>query len=152
MKIAVANLCTIICVLAALAYCQEQNNQPVVIHVYRDRKGPASHWLFRQIGEFQKAETRTASGKPIVVATAEPRDYRKTLADVGKDLKPDLVILNSKLDAEANLHLRAEVKSATSLCSGQFSCPAFVPPWTSGETKEAAQKLLSFLVEHRRRD
>jgi hypothetical protein len=45
-----------------------------------------------------------------------------------------------------NYHPRWNVRE--NLCSGQKVCPAFVPPWTVGEQREAAQIFLDFLMSN----
>src|SRR5437763_16468181 len=95
MKSALVKLLLIVWVLTTLAACQERKNeQPIVVHVFRDRNGPAASWLSEQIGNFQKDKIRTSGGKPIVIATAEPKEYYKTLSDLGGSLKQDIVNLD----------------------------------------------------------
>ena len=121
-------------------------NQPVVVHVYRDRDGVIEPWLSEKMQAFQRSGIRTASGRQIVLATAEPNNYLASLADVGFSLKPELVVLNSGSDAEVSAVLRGELEGATRLCQTSGGCPAFVPSWAKGDPKEAAQAFLTFLA------
>ena len=125
-------------------------NKFITVEVFRDPKGPIEPWLTKALMEFQVSGNNTLNDRRILIATDEPAHYAKTLQDVGGGLRPDLIILNSRADAVANQTLSAQTKEAQPLCASDGNCPAFIPSWAPAEKREAANRLLTFLISKRR--
>jgi|SRR5579864_1959763 len=138
-------------VAVALMGCRSSSrNKFITVEVFRDPKGPMEPWLSKALMEFQGSSNSALSERRILVATDEPAHYARTLQDVGDGLRPDLIILNSRADAAGNQTLSAQTKEAQPLCASDGNCPAFIPSWVPAEKREAANRLLTFLISKRR--
>jgi hypothetical protein len=135
--------------------CQKQPKpQPVVVHVFRDLHSPYAYELDHRILEYQASNPRLASGAPIVINTFDEMDYQTALQSrFDKDLKVEVVILNTATDAAGNPPLAANLAHATDICSAVKACPtnvpAFVPSSTTGSSAEAGEKFISALAAHK---
>lgn len=69
---------------------------------------------------------------------------------IGKELLPDLIVLNSPADAAINPIIQREATHAVNICAAVRNCPvvvpAFIPSWVSNaDGLEAAQRVLNAL-------
>jgi len=53
--------------------------QPVVVHLFRDLYSPYAHEIDHRILEFQSSDPRLPSGAPIVVQTYKDIEYKTAL-------------------------------------------------------------------------
>ena len=116
----------------------------VVVRVFRDASADFSHELDRTLYAFD-GKHRTESGKLIIVATMEGSDYRK-LAEKIALVKPQLIILDSPADMPLLSGMDLDLRQAKSACGRNKNCPAFIPPWVSGEELEATKKVFSAIA------
>lgn len=142
-----------ICILALVAVlscgCQRQRaGAPIVVHVFRDRSGPCAESadaVLRRLGTRQWA---TPKGRPITIATYEPKNYEEGLQNLGDQLHPEILILNSdkdRLSAHVNLSLEQPLNK------GQTPCLAGIPSWVPTQEGEAAAVVLSAMREELQR-
>ena len=129
--------------LVSLSGCH-RDHTPVVVHVFRDRQGD----IGKNIGTAIRAiasRPLTMSGKPIVIASTEFKDYRAALATLGATRHPDIIILNSGADLPDGDFggRRAELN-----CAPRVTCVAVIPSWTSGETRNAAELVMTMIQNH----
>jgi hypothetical protein len=138
-------------VLAACERSQRaQSADVVIVRVYRDRKSHFAGQLDHKFYDFTNERHRIGSGKWILVATAEPYNYRDELGGKVATIKPQMIILDDPADASLIRGMEVDLREARSACSGDRSCPAFIPPWVSGEELEAARQVLAAIaVDHR---
>jgi len=123
-----------------------------VVHLFRDLYSPYAHELDHRILEFQTTNPRVTSGAPIVVKTYDDLDYKTALKSrFDKDVKVEVVILNSPTDAADNALLAANLAHAVDVCAAVKACPAnvpaFVPSSATGENAEAAQVFVQALAK-----
>jgi hypothetical protein len=116
----------------------------VVVRVCRDANSDFSRELDRKSYSFNN-QHRLSSGKQIVVATMEG-DYQKELAEIAL-VKPQMIILDSPADVKQVGGMQFDLRNAKSVCGGNRNCPAFIPPWVSGEELEATKMLFSAITE-----
>jgi hypothetical protein len=136
--------------LIPITGCQEaQRQDQLLVHVFRDPDGPLEPWLSKALAEFQASDNAVFENKRIVIGTLETKNYFKSIPDLGKGLRPHLVILNPPQDGKSNPALSNQIASAVSLCKSGGTCPAFVTSWSSGEGREAALRVLEFLATKR---
>jgi hypothetical protein len=148
MKMALVGL---VCLFLGLAACHRKGSgQPVVVHVYRNPSGPVEPWLSRRIRDFEQSTPDIDGGRPILIATAEPRNYSAMLPQVGTSLKPEIVILDAATDADVNSVLKGKLKTSVDLCPRATGCPSFVAPWAQGDNREAAERFLAYLASRTR--
>jgi hypothetical protein len=126
--------------------------QPVVVHLFRDLYSPYAHELDHRILEFEVTNPRVASGAPIVVKTYSEMDYKTALKSrFDKDIKVEVVILDSPTDAADNAALAANLSHAVDVCAAVKACPADVPAFVAssatGENAEAAQVFVQALAK-----
>lgn len=114
----------------------------VIVRVYRDRESDFAQQLDRRLHDFTTAHHTTSSRKSIFIATVEPYHYREELGGKVATIKPQLVVLDRASDAELIRGMDVDVKKAMSVCGVNRMCPAFIPPWVSGEDLEAAKQVL----------
>jgi hypothetical protein len=126
--------------LSCIACSKTGNQEPVVVHVFRD---PSAHETEVAIREISQSRLVTPHNRPILIATQESKSYREGLTMLGKAAHPDLIILNSADDATA-----LELKSLVAIKSGTKQLFGCVPPWTQGEERTAANQVLSRLQTH----
>lgn len=135
--------------------CQKQSKpKAVVVRVFRDLRSPYGIELDHRILEFQLTNPKLASGAPIVVKTFDDMDYKTALQSrFDKDLKVEVVILNTATDAVGNPAVTANLAHATDICSAVKACPtnvpAFVPSSATGDSAEAGQKFIKALAGHK---
>lgn len=126
--------------------------QPVVVHLFRDLYSPYAHEMDHRILEFQATNPRVASGAPIVVKTYDDMDYKTAMKSrFDKDLRVEVVILDSPTEAAGNAALAANLSHAVNVCAAVKACPADVPAFVSssatGEVAEAAQVFVQALAK-----
>lgn len=117
----------------------------VVVRVFRDGSSDFNRELDRKLHDFNNRH-RVSSGKLIVVATMEG-DYQKDLAEKIALIKPQMIILDSPADARLVGGLQFDLRKAKSVCRGNRDCPAFIPPWVSGEELDASNMLFSAITQ-----
>jgi hypothetical protein len=88
---------------------------------------------------------RVSSGKLILVATMEG-DYQDELAGKIALVKPQMIILDSPTDVKLVAGMQFDLQKAKSACGKNQDCPAFIPPWVSGEELEATNMLFSAIT------
>ncbi len=128
--------------------------QPVVVHVFRDLDSPYAHELDHRILEFQASVPRLASGAPIVIKTYSDMDYKSAIQSrFDKDLRVEVVILDSPADAVSNAAMAANLSHAVNICAAVKACPtdvpAFVAPSATGPEAEAGQIFVQALAQHK---
>jgi len=74
-------------------------------------------------------------------------DYQKELAEKIALVKPQLIILDSPADLNQLVGVQFDVRQAKSACGKDKNCPAFIPPWVSGEKLEATKMLFAATTE-----
>lgn len=126
--------------------------QPVVVHLFRDLSSPYAHELDHRILEFQSTNPRLPSGTVILVETFNGIDYKTALAgNFERDVKPEVVILNSAADAGANAAIVSNLAHAVDVCAAVKTCPAvvpaFVPSSATGDSAQAAQVFINYLAQ-----
>jgi hypothetical protein len=118
----------------------------VVVRVFRDASSDFSRELDRKLYGFND-QHRVSSGKLIVVATEEG-DYQNGLAEKIALVKPQIIILDSPADAKlVRGGIQFDLRKAKSVCGSDRNCPAFIPPWVSGERLEATNMLFSAITQ-----
>ncbi len=127
----------------------KSESQVVVVRCYRDMNAPFEPWLFKVSNEFSSKQPKTKSGKPILVATYETKDFEKGLSDVGTGLRPDLIMYSSASQIPQNLEISKELSNAKSICPDRSPCLAFIPPWVQGDQRDAINQWIDFLLAHR---
>jgi hypothetical protein len=128
------------------------NQQPVVVHVFRDLDSPYAHELDHRILEFQATNPRLPSGAPIVVQTISTVDYKVALkGNFDRDVKAEAIILNTPADATENPVVIADLAHAINICAAVKACPLNVPAFVSsaatGDRADAAQIFLTALAK-----
>lgn len=121
------------------------DNNFVVVRVFRDANSDFSRELDRKLYGFNNHH-RVSSGKVIVVATMEG-DYQHELAEKIALVKPQMIILDSPTDAKLVGGMQFELQRAKSVCGRNRDCPAFIPPWVSGEELDATTTLFSAITQ-----
>jgi len=126
--------------------------QPVVVHLFRDLYSPYAHELDHRILEFQSSDPRLPSGAPIVVKTYDDMEYKNAIrSQFDKDLRVEVVILNSASDAAENPGMAANLSHAVDICAAVKACPANVPAFVAssatGANAQAAQIFLQALAQ-----
>ena len=124
---------------------RSMDNKFVVVRVCRDANSDFSRELDRKLYSFNN-QHRVSSGKWIIVATVEG-DYQRELAEAISLVKPQMIILDSPADSKQLAGVQFDVRNAKSVCGGNRDCPAFIPPWVSGEELEATKMLFAAITE-----
>jgi hypothetical protein len=86
-----------------------------------------------------------SSGKFILVVTEEG-DYRHDLVEKIALVRPQMIILDSPADAKLVGGMQVDLRKAKSVSGRNRHCPAFIPPWVSGEKLEADNMLFSAIT------
>jgi hypothetical protein len=139
--------------LSLAAACKKPTPpQPVVVHIFRDLYSPYAHDLDHRILDFQATNPRLPSGVPIIVQSVNELDYKTALqGDFDKNVKAEVVILNSPSDVVSNPPLTAGLAQATNICAAVKACPAVVPVFiasdVTGDRAVAAQAFVAFLAQ-----
>jgi hypothetical protein len=122
-------LCFVVILLLMLAGvpgCRFE--QPLVLQVYRDRTSSIGRELDRRFYELSAERISLPSGRKITFSTIEPKDYLQMLRDrIGKELLPELIVLDSPSDAAGNPIIEREAAHAVNICAAVHACPAAVP-------------------------
>jgi hypothetical protein len=149
-------LCSLagVSLLMGMGCHKESKPQPVVVRVFRDLRSPYGYELDHRILEFQLTNPRLPSGAPIVIKTFDDMDYDTALkSHFDRDLRVEVVILNTATDATGNPPLAANLAHATDICAAVKACPAnvpaFVPSSATGAQAEAAQVFVKSLSQHK---
>jgi len=126
--------------------------QPVVVHVFRDLDSPYAPELDHRILDFQVSNPRLPSGSPIVIKTYSGMDYKTAIQSrFDKDIRVEVVILNSPTDAAGNAPMAANLDHAVDICAAVKACPADVPAFVSssatGPNAQAAQMFVQALAQ-----
>jgi hypothetical protein len=126
--------------------------QPVVVHVFRDLHSPYAHEFDHRILDFQSSNPRLPSGTAVVVETIHEVDYTTALkGNFDKEVKVEVVVLNSPSDASDNAALTSEIAHAANICAAVKACPAVVPafilPAATGDQAAGAQLFIDFLAK-----
>ena len=80
-----------------------------------------------------------------MVATMEG-DYQEELAKKIALVKPQMIILDSPGDVKQVGGVHLDLQNTKSACGTNRDCPAFIPPWVSGEELEATQIVFSAIT------
>ncbi len=139
-------LASVLAVIAVGVGCTRAGGDAVVVHVFRDPAAAAAPQFTRAIEHFQAQNVRARSGKPIVIAPYDVKDYAARLPDVGDRLNPELIVLNSRNDAEKNPALQRELARAIELGGEGRRCLVLIPSWVAGEELAATRMFMDFLV------
>ena len=132
-----------------LASCRHATNENfVMVRVYRDRNSDFSWELDRRLYEFNDYRNyrRVRSGKVIFVATMEPFDYQKELGGKVAQVRPQVIVLNSPEDERLVGGMQLDLQQGKSACGRNRNCPAFIPPWVSGEELEATKVVFTAIT------
>src|ERR1700730_18612473 len=120
---------------------------PVIVRVYRDRKSDFANQLDHKFYDFTSERHRVSSVKWIWVATAEPYNYEDELGGkVATVIKPQMIVLDDPADASLIPGMEIDLQQARSACGSNRNCPAFIPPWVSGEELEASRQVLAAIA------
>jgi len=135
-----------VALLLAVPACRKPTVQkPVVVHLFRDLYSPYAHELDHRILEFQSTNPRLSSGVPVVVETINELDYKTALKNnFDKNVKVEVIILNSPSDIGDVPTLTAGLAHATDICAAVKACPASVPAFLAtglGDDRAAASQL-----------
>jgi hypothetical protein len=128
-----------------------RSRQPLVVRVFRDSRSPLGREIDRRFYELRARNLSLSSGRRIVIATMKSQDYKATLRDqVGSELRPEIVVLNSPTDATISPIIKRESDRAVNICGAARACPsvvpAFIPSWvTDPEEVEGSQIILKAL-------
>ncbi len=135
----------VILLLALCAGCHGTSNT-VVVHIFRDQAAPNASQLTRIMDRFEALKIHATDGKLIVIAEVEPGDYRARFGELGQNLKPELVFLNARTDAEKNPNLREELTRAVELGGEGRRFVAFIPSWVKGDELLATRTFMNYQV------
>lgn len=124
------------------ACTRHKSDSYIVVHVFRNRKGPAAKRLDLAILAIGRENLKTPEGNPILVATMELTSDADILARLGKNLRPEVLILDSKADWRP---VDFGSLSPNSVCPQALSCVYGIPLWVKGEEREAAEGVLAAL-------
>ena len=135
-----------VALLLAVPACKKPTVQkPIVVHLFRDLYSPNAHELDHRILEFQSTNPRLSSGVPVVVETINELDYKTALKNnFDKNVKVEVIILNSPSDIGDVPTLTAGLAHATDICAAVKACPASVPAFLAtglGDDRAAASQL-----------
>lgn len=117
----------------------ERAPEPVVVHVFRD---PAATEIQSALLALGARRLKTPLGRPVIIATYEPKSYARGLETLGHREHPDLVVFNSPEDARGT-NISVPPQSAVEV-GGKGFC-LVIPPWVSGEQREIAGLVLGEL-------
>ena len=148
-------LLAVTALLCLVAACKKPPaRQPIVVHLFRDLHSPYAHELDHRILEFQARNPRLPSGLPVVVETINEIDYKAALKNnFDKNVKVEVVILNSPSDVSEIPGLVAALSQASDICASVKACPANVPafiaPGTAADSAAAAQIFVDYLARQK---
>jgi hypothetical protein len=145
----------VIASLAVAPACKKPVPQkPVVVHLFRDLHSPYAHELDHRILDFQASNPRLPSGTPVVVESINEIEYTIALKNnFDKNVKVEVVILNSPADVTDIPTLTAGLAHATDICAAVKACPAVVPALITanpaGDQATAAQVFVDYLAKQK---
>jgi hypothetical protein len=118
----------------------------VVVRVFRDSHSDFRWDLDSKLYSFNNFDRRlrVTSGKVVFVATVEG-NYKEELSKLLL-FKPQIIILDSSSDAQLMSGMQVNLTEARNACGSNGNCPAFIPPWVSGEELEATTKLFDSIT------
>jgi hypothetical protein len=118
----------------------------VVVRVFRDSHSDFRWDLDSKLYSFNNFDRRlrVTSGKVVFVATVEG-NYKEELSKILL-FKPQIIILDSSSDAQLLSGMQVNLTEARNACGSNGNCPAFIPPWVSGEELEATTKLFDSIT------
>jgi len=147
---------TLVFCLLLISGCKKPmvQQQPVVVHLFRDLYSPYAHEIDHRILEFQSSDPRLPSGAPIVVQTYKDIEYKTALkGNFDRDVKVEVVILNDPADAVDSPVVAANMAHAVDICASVKACPANVPAFVlssaTGDQAAAGQVFLASLSQHK---
>jgi hypothetical protein len=108
---------------------------PVVVRIFRDRNGPAAKRLDATILSIGAQNLKVANGQPIIIATMELTSDSATLTRLGKDVRPEIIILDSSSNWRP---ADFGPPSPGPICPAGSSCVSGIPRWVQGKEREAA--------------
>lgn len=118
--------------------CSVKNEpDPIVVSVFRD---PDAAELEKAILAVGFRQLRTSHGRPIVIATYEPKSYADDLMMLGRRYHPQLIIFNSLEDGEK---AKLEIPPQGILEVSRKRYYLVIPAWVTGEDREAAQLVMA---------
>jgi len=124
-------------ILVLFGGCSVKNEpEPIVVSLFRD---PDAAELEKAILAVGLRQLRTSHGRPIVIATYEPKSYADDLTMLGHRYHPQLIIFNSLEDGEK---AKVEVPPQSILEVSRKRCYLVIPAWVTGEDREAAQLVM----------
>lgn len=144
-----------VALLLAVPACKKPAAQkPVVVHLFRDLYSPYAHELDHRILDFQSSNPRLSSGAPVVIETVNELDYKTALQNnFEKNVKVEVVILNSPSDVAEVPALMAGLAHASDICAAVKACPENVPAFVAAGVTEdraaAAQLFVDYLAQHK---
>jgi hypothetical protein len=80
----------------------------------------------------------------VFVATVKG-NYKEELSNIVL-FKPQIIILDSISDTQLLSEIQVNLAEARNACGSRGNCPAFIPPWVSGEELEATTKLFDSIT------
>lgn len=118
----------------------------VVVRVFRDSQSDFRWDLDSKLYSFNNFDRRlrVTSGKMVFVATVEG-NYKEELSNIVL-FKPQIIILDSISDTQLLSEIQVNLAEARNACGSRGNCPAFIPPWVSGEELEATTKLFDSIT------
>jgi hypothetical protein len=142
-----------LCFIAVLSICPlsiacmgPRDPGTVVVRVFRDARSDFRRDLDSKLYSFNNFDRRlrVTSGKVVFVATVEG-NYKEELSKIAL-FKPQIIILDSSSDAQLLRGMQVNLAQARNACESSGNCPAFIPPWVSGEELEATTKLFDSIT------
>jgi hypothetical protein len=123
------------------ACSRERPRDPVVVLVFRNPAATEADLALRAVSEKRLSASHS---EPIVIATLESKSYSDSLATLGNQVHPDLVILDSFEDVQK---AKLDVSSESGLRVSTKQYFLIIPPWASKEQRAAAE-LVSVDLRH----
>jgi hypothetical protein len=125
-------------------FCKNQKPPLIVVHVLRSPPKAFSE-LEAVTFKFGLEKPHISNGKGMMIATYEGSAYREELKHADR-MQPDVIIFTPASDSSSlDPAIRDKLGRPTSVCRDKI---AYVPTWVTGETREAADVYLQFLLKH----
>jgi hypothetical protein len=141
--------CIVMALCSVFAACHRPtDNNFLVVRIYRDSNSAFGRDLDRKLYGLNNPnnQLRVGSGKLILVATMEG-DYQDALARKIASVKPQMIILDSPVDAKLLHGVPFDLETAKNACGAEGNCLAFIPSWVDGEELEATNLVLSAVTK-----
>ena len=133
-------------VLGASSACKANEDSPLVVNVLRDPSAPIAKSLSQADLQFGLTKPHLSSGRGVMIGTnAGSGSFPMLLHRLGDKQGEDLVILNSPSDLPANAAVQSQLGKQRPVCGGAI---AYIPDWVSGDSREATEMYLQYLVAH----